>query len=142
MLKLTMICVALSMSVGGCHRPDATMGEATGAMTEADAASEAPVAAAPSAQDEANQLYTMRCTPCHGAEGGGDGVAAAALNPHPQNYHDHAWQAATTDAQLENAIVNGGAAVGKSPSMPGNPDLSSRPLVVAALIAKIRAFGH
>lgn len=33
----------------------------------------------------------------------------------------------------------GGAAVGRSPSMPGNPDLMSKPEVVAALVAHVRS---
>jgi hypothetical protein len=35
-----------------------------------------------------------------------------------------------TDEHLEKIVMYGGAAVGKSPSMPGNPDLMSKPEVV------------
>lgn len=37
------------------------------------------------------ELYDQNCVSCHGAEGKGDGPAAAALTPPPRNYH-------TTDA--------------------------------------------
>jgi mono/diheme cytochrome c family protein len=33
------------------------------------------------------QLFTTTCTSCHGFEGKGDGVAGAALNPKPRNFH-------------------------------------------------------
>jgi hypothetical protein len=34
----------------------------------------------------------------------------------------------------------GGPAVGKSPAMPGNPDLQSKPEVVKELVKIVRAF--
>ncbi len=33
------------------------------------------------------QLFTTTCSSCHGTDGKGDGVAAAALNPKPRNFH-------------------------------------------------------
>jgi caa(3)-type oxidase subunit IV len=33
------------------------------------------------------QLFEVNCTSCHGPEGLGNGPAAAALNPHPRNFH-------------------------------------------------------
>ncbi len=78
---------------------------------------------------------------CHGPQGRGDGMAAESLNPKPRNYGDQAWQASVTDAEIATAIVKGGQAVGKSATMPGNPDLAAKPEVVAALVALIRGFG-
>lgn len=89
---------------------------------------------------EAQQIFATRCTPCHGATGSGDGAASATLNPRPRNFHDPAWQAATPDESIERIIQYGGAAVGKSPAMPANPDLVAKPAVVAALRAHIRGF--
>jgi hypothetical protein len=37
--------------------------------------------------------------------------------------------------------VYGGAAVGRSPAMVGNPDLADKPDVVSALRAMVREFG-
>lgn len=105
----------------------------------APAAEPEPVVAA-TPEAEARQLFEGRCSPCHGASGAGDGVAAAALNPRPRNFHDATWQSSVTDAQIENIIRVGGAAVGKSVAMPANPDLASKPAVVTALRALIRAF--
>jgi hypothetical protein len=63
------------------------------------------------------------------------------LTPPPRNYHDEAWQDSVTDEEIENAIKYGGAAVGRSPSMVANPDLVSKPEVLAALRDLIRDFG-
>ena len=90
---------------------------------------------------EADAMFLNRCAACHGTNGEGNGPAAAALNPKPRNYHDMAWQTSTTDEEIEKAIVYGGAAVGKSPQMAPNPDLQSKPGVVAALREKVRSFG-
>lgn len=106
-------------------------------------ASNTPAAPAisPQAQAEANTKFATLCATCHGLTGKGDGVAAAALNPKPRNYSDKAWQASVTDEAIAKTIVEGGAAVGKSPLMTANPDLKDKPEVVKALVAKIRAFG-
>lgn len=90
---------------------------------------------------EAHEIFQTRCATCHGQFGRGDGPGAAALNPKPQNYADAAWQAKVTDAEIEKAIVFGGAAVGKSAQMVPNPDLEAKPGVVAALREKVRSFG-
>ena len=107
----------------------------------------APVAATEKAEvfatpkDEAAALFKARCVTCHGAAGKGDGPAAAGLPIKPRNFSDSAWQAAMTDGQLAKTIQEGGAAVGKSATMPANPDLAGKPLVTAALVAIVRAFG-
>jgi mono/diheme cytochrome c family protein len=97
-----------------------------------------PITAADRA--EAAEIFASRCAVCHGLDGKGDGPGGAALVPKPRNYHDKAWQAATTDEEIEKAIVYGGTAVGKSPQMAPNPDLEKRPGVVAALCEKVRSF--
>jgi mono/diheme cytochrome c family protein len=45
--------------------------------------------AAPTAElvAKGKQLFTTTCISCHGSEGKGDGVAGAALNPKPRNFH-------------------------------------------------------
>jgi mono/diheme cytochrome c family protein len=101
-----------------------------------------PAAPAPSAEamKEAKQLYATVCTTCHGATGGGDGLASAALNPKPRNFSAADWQKSTKDELIEKVILEGGLAVGKSAVMPGNPQLKSKPDVVAALRVLIRGF--
>ena len=97
---------------------------------------------APAAQAAAREIYASSCVSCHGATGSGDGLGAAGLPAKPANFSDAAWQARTSDQEIERAIVGGGAAVGKSPLMPANPNLATKPEVVAALRAMIRGFAH
>lgn len=94
----------------------------------------------PEAQAKAAQIFQQRCTPCHGAEGRGDGAASATLQPKPRNFHEAAWQQKVTDDHIVTIIKSGGAAVGLSPAMPSNPDLND-PAVLAALKDHIRGFG-
>ena len=62
--------------------------------------------------------YDMLCATCHGATGGGDGVAGAALTPKPANFTDAAFWEGKTDEGLTKIIAEGGAANGLSPLMP------------------------
>jgi mono/diheme cytochrome c family protein len=89
---------------------------------------------------QAEQIFSQRCSVCHGMGGKGDGPGAAALNPKPQNYTDAKFQAEVTDDTIAKAIVEGGQAVGKSPLMAPNADLKDKPDVVKALVAKVRSF--
>jgi mono/diheme cytochrome c family protein len=96
----------------------------------------------PEARAKAKDIYANRCAACHGVDGKGDGPGAANLTPKPANFQDKSWQASVTDQDIEKAILYGGAAVGKSPMMPSNPDLDSDPAVVAALRALVREAGQ
>jgi mono/diheme cytochrome c family protein len=89
---------------------------------------------------EAKQIFDTRCAACHGSSGNGDGPGARALDPKPRNFADAAWQAAATDEQLTKIIKEGGPAVGKSPGMPSNPDLSAKDDVVVELVKLVRGF--
>ncbi len=89
--------------------------------------------------EKAKAIFRDRCVPCHGAVGQGDGPASATLNPKPRKYADPEWQASVTDEYIEKIIKYGGAAVGKSPAMPNNPDLND-PAVITALKDIIRSF--
>jgi len=111
-----------------------------GAAAAAAAATPATVEITPAARQQAQQIFSTRCAVCHGQDGRGDG-GGAALKPPPRNYHDTAWQDSVTDKEIETAIVYGGAAVGRSPMMVANPDLGSKPEVVAALREMVRNFG-
>jgi mono/diheme cytochrome c family protein len=97
--------------------------------------------APPTAASEARDIYASTCVSCHGPGGAGDGLAAVGLPAKPASFADPAWQARTSDAEIERAIVGGGAAVGKSPLMPASPSLAGKPEVVAALRSLIRSFG-
>jgi mono/diheme cytochrome c family protein len=49
----------------------------------------------------------LRCAPCHGAEGGGDGPAAASIDPKPRNFHDAAFWRGRTAEQLRLIVRQG-----------------------------------
>ncbi len=122
-MKLLIPLAGLLMFVG-CSKPD------DGRMTSAQTAAVTP---------EVNTMFAMRCTPCHGTTGHGDGPGSVALTPKPRNYTDVAWQKSVTDDQIKKTILYGGAAVGKSPAMPPNPDLDGKP-ELEGLVAKVRSF--
>jgi uncharacterized membrane protein/cytochrome c551/c552 len=121
---------------------------AQGADTKASGPAELPTAAAAptpayaSSAEEARVVFTQRCTPCHGAEGRGNGPSAAMLNPKPRNYRDPEWQKTVTDERIALTILLGGSFVGKSESMPGNPDLADKPETLSELVKLLRSFGQ
>jgi cytochrome c553 len=90
---------------------------------------------------QAELMFGTVCATCHGKDGTGKGPAAESLNPKPRDYTDAAWQASVTDDQLKETILKGGQAVGKSPMMPGQPQLADHPEVLDGLVKIIRAFG-
>lgn len=112
---------------------------ADGIRLVASAATAVAISAAARAQAES--IYGERCVACHGDSGEGNGPGAANLNPRPKNFHNRKWQNATSDEQIARAIVHGGQSVGLSASMAPNPDLASKPDVVAALVERIRQLG-
>ena len=109
-----------------------------GFVSAAAAADAIPAAA----MTEAKDIFANRCSTCHGPSGKGDGPAGGALNPKPRDYSDAAWQKTVTDEQIEKIILEGGPAVGKSPLMPPNPDLASKPQVVKGLRSIVRSFAE
>lgn len=89
---------------------------------------------------QAELMFGTVCATCHGADGSGNGPAAQALTVKPRNYTDAHWQASVTDDQIKEIILKGGAGVGKSPSMPPNPQLQDQPEVLNGLVQMIRGF--
>jgi mono/diheme cytochrome c family protein len=99
-----------------------------------------PRKSAPAKQlEEGRRLYAQRCAMCHGDAGAADGVGARRIKPEPQHLNDVIWQGAVSDAEIEKAILDGGAAVSRSPMMPANPDLKKKPALTKALVAYVRS---
>jgi len=92
-------------------------------------------------KSQAELMFATVCVTCHGADGTGNGPAAASLSPKPRDYTDPKWQASITDDQLKETILKGGQGVGKSPMMPGQPQLAGQPEVLDGLVKIIRKFG-
>lgn len=89
---------------------------------------------------EAETVFQNVCVTCHGDSGHGDGPGAAGMQPQPRSFADPAWQESVTDEHIVKTITLGGAAVGKSPMMPAQPQLKGDKAVLAALVQKIRSF--
>ncbi len=54
------------------------------------------------------ELFKTTCASCHGDEGKGDGVAAAALNPKPRNFHsDKGWTNGRTFYDIYKTVNDG-----------------------------------
>ncbi|MBZ0231490.1 MAG: cytochrome c [Deltaproteobacteria bacterium] len=144
-MRISAVIPVLVLAVAACKKPapaDSDQAEPQPGTAVATAGGTAAAAAAGGdAAAKAKEIFANRCTPCHGPEGKGDGPASASLNPQPRNFHDPAWHASIDDAYIEKIIKFGGAAVGKSPAMPGNPDLND-PVVIAELRTLVRSFNN
>lgn len=133
-----LILAGAAVAAGKAKDAGAALPSGKAADTAAATAGKAPD---PAAVQEAEKHYANFCNTCHGLGGKGDGIAGGALNPKPANFTDPAFQKARTDEQLTKAILEGGAAVGKSPLMPGSPQFKGKPEVIRALVMKVRSFG-
>lgn len=129
------MCVLVCLFAAACSRSKA---DSQSDETPTEPAASAPVATSPNV-DKGKEIFAQRCVPCHGSTGHGDGPASASLNPKPRKFADAEWQRQVTDDYIEKIVKLGGAAVGKSPAMPSNPDLND-PQVVAGLRTVVRSF--
>jgi len=85
--------------------------------------------------------YDANCVGCHGATGKGDGAAAAALNPKPQDHTDGRAMNALTDKYLFDIIKQGGKAVQKAAVMPAaNKKLTDQD--ISDMVAYIRSLAN
>jgi len=135
---LVVLTAALSVS---CQKKPSTEQTPSGEAQAAQAMPEAEPESDPAlAASTAKATFNAKCVVCHGSVGAGDGPGAAALSPKPRAFGDAAWQGGVTDEQISKAIIEGGAAVGKSPNMPPNPELADKPEVVKQLVGIVRAF--
>jgi cytochrome c553 len=140
------IAIALTVACGTGDEPPAptsgspTTQRETGPRPRAPSGDMRPSGDLKPGSERAQALFTSMCATCHGIDGRGDGPAAASLDPRPRDYSDPAWQASVTDDYLKKLIVEGGKKNGKSPLMPGNPDLASKPDVLDGLVHIIRGF--
>jgi mono/diheme cytochrome c family protein len=69
-------------------------------------------------------IFETRCFVCHGRAGKGDGPASTGLGAAVRDLTNPSWQNSTSDETLRTVIRSGARAVGGSPAMPPNPDLS------------------
>jgi mono/diheme cytochrome c family protein len=136
------VALVLIAGTAGCNKPERRRETAAAPATELAPKAPATVAesTAGGGSAEAQKIFKARCSVCHGPSGRGDGPGAAALNPKPRDYTNTEWQKSVSDEEISKTILYGGAAVGKSPNMPGNPDLESKPQVIQGLVSVVRGF--
>jgi hypothetical protein len=127
----------VALALFACNKHSASESAAT---TSEPAATAEPAPPPPNPAADARKLFDTKCIVCHGNHGAGDGPGAAALNPKPRAFGDATWQASVTDDQIKKTIVEGGAAVGKSPAMSANPELADKPDELTALVKIVRDF--
>jgi mono/diheme cytochrome c family protein len=144
MLRFRFVLLLLTVAFAplACGEREEVAPPAAGAPAAAPVPAPAAAPAAAAEGQEAEQIFATRCLTCHGPEGAGDGPGSAALEPKPRNFQDPAWQESVTDEHIEKIVMYGGAAVGRSPTMPGNPDLIAKPEVVRALAAHVRSLAR
>lgn len=92
----------------------------------------------PAAQASAQEIWSERCSNCHGPKGMGDGPGAAILPVKPRVLADSGWQASVTDEHIANVITDGGQPFGLDAQMAANPDLKTKPEVLRALVHLVR----
>ncbi|MFQ5439784.1 MAG: c-type cytochrome [Paracoccaceae bacterium] len=79
----------------------------------------AQVGAAPAAAADGEKLFKFYCAQCHGLTGKGDGPNVTKDFPvSPRNFTDAGEMNKLSDADIRNAVMDGGPAVSKSPMMP------------------------
>lgn len=137
---MLMTALALSWVGMGCKsEPKVPAAAAPAVAQKVEAQEPKPAQPAGDAAAAAMEVFSSRCTPCHGPKGAGDGPASAGLTPKPASFASAEWQAKVTDEHIEKLILYGGSAVGKSAAMPPNPDLEAKPEVIKALRSYIRS---
>lgn len=86
-------------------------GEGGGAGMEAAPAAQVDVSGlyqpTPELIAKGKTLFETNCSSCHGAQGYGDGPAAAALNPKPRNFHEGYWKYGGGLARVVRTITEG-----------------------------------
>jgi cytochrome c oxidase cbb3-type subunit 3 len=82
---------------------------------------------------------SLKCAPCHGKDGKGQGPMSKAMKLKASDWTDKAAMEKITDDFLRDIIIKGGKAVNKSKLMPGYSK-KLKPADVANLVAFIRSF--
>lgn len=139
-LFLSLVLVVVAACGKNTEPPPPSTG-VPNAQTESGPSASAKTQGSGDVPVQAQKMFATVCAMCHGADGTGNGPAAANLNPKPRNYTDAAWQASVTDDEIKKTILLGGQGVGKSASMPGQPQLKDQPEVLDGLVKIIRNFG-
>ena len=101
----TLAYVAGFTSGKGGHEP-AAGGAPTTVAASADLGT--LLTSTPELVAQGKSLFSVNCVSCHGVGGGGDGAAAAALNPKPRNFtSDQGWKYGRGVARIARTLSEG-----------------------------------
>jgi mono/diheme cytochrome c family protein len=138
MVRIIVVCALIAAACGKGDEPPPPTSGVPGAPPESGPSHRPSAGGTESA---AQKMFASVCANCHGIDGTANTEIAKALPVKPRNYTDAAWQASVTDDQIKQIILQGGAALGKSPMMSGHPELADKPEVLDGLVKIIRGFG-
>ena len=63
------------------------------------------------AEERGKSIYDSKCAICHGADGKGNGPAAASLSPSPKDFNTASFWQEMNDAKITETIENGHGAM-------------------------------
>lgn len=87
----------------------------------------------PEAIDQAESVFAVECSQCHGPEGRGDGPEAAGLRPEPRDLGNGAFVASLSERRLFLSIAHGAVGSAMPDHMEGNS-----PETIWALVDRVR----
>ena len=113
---LLIVAVAALLALAACSPKPAAPTSGDQPVPAPYAGKTNPLAGKADAAAAGKVVYTANCASCHGDSGKGDGPAGASLNPKPADLTDVG--ANDPDDRVDWVVHEGGAAAGKSASMP------------------------
>jgi len=98
LISISVVALALTMIACGGDKPAETTTTET-----------APAVTVDPELARGEEIFLQNCASCHGEKGGGDGAAAAALNPKPRNFKapSSEWKNGNTIAGITKTLNEG-----------------------------------
>ena len=115
------LATALTVSIGLAVEKDPLAPRVPADQIAAAKAWKNPTKGTPDNIAQGKELYKGKatCFTCHGDEGRGDGVAGAALDPTPRNFHNPKFGTTKTEGEMRWVIMNGSPGTGMISYVPG-----------------------
>ena len=109
-IPLIIAVASLAIPVGAAERHMMQQLVPADKLAEARALT-SPLPSSPEVVEQGKALYNGKgtCFNCHGKDGGGNGPAAAQLDPSPRNFQHHGFWRHRTEGELFWVIKNGSA---------------------------------